>query len=151
MRAPVSCVLCPVSCVLCPVSCVLCAVSCVLCPVCRVLCAVCRALHALTPPAPPSDAFLPNYQERIFDHGCTRVELTYYTNVLSLGMMTVFFSATGDLQKASAYAFANPHALLLMTVYTFLAYIAITFHMALVKEYGGVTTVRVMCACARVP
>jgi len=90
-----------------------------------------------------ADAFLPNYQERIFDFGCSRVELTYYTNILSLGMMTVFFSATGDLQKAFAYAFANPHALLLMTIYTFLAYIAITFHMALVKEFGGVTTVLV--------
>jgi adenosine 3'-phospho 5'-phosphosulfate transporter B3 len=30
-----------------------------------------------------------------------------------------------------------------MVVYTFLAYIAITFHMALVQEFGGITTVLV--------
>ena len=30
-----------------------------------------------------------------------------------------------------------------MVVYTFLAYIAIGFHMALVKDYGGITTVLV--------
>ena len=31
----------------------------------------------------------------------------------------------------------------LLVVYTFLAYISITFHMALVKEYGGIATVLV--------
>ena len=51
--------------------------------------------------------------------------------------MTGAFSASGDLPEAFTYAFANPHALVLMTIYTFLAYIAITFHMALVKEFGG--------------
>lgn len=30
-----------------------------------------------------------------------------------------------------------------MVIYTFLAYIAITFHMALVKEFGGIVTVLV--------
>jgi solute carrier family 35 (adenosine 3'-phospho 5'-phosphosulfate transporter), member B3 len=30
-----------------------------------------------------------------------------------------------------------------MVVYTFVAYIAITFHMALVEEYGGINTVLV--------
>lgn len=29
---------------------------------------------------------------------------------------------------------------MLMVIYTFLAYIAITFHMALVQEFGGITT-----------
>ena len=54
-----------------------------------------------------------------------------------------FFSlkcCTGDLQAAVGYALSNPHALLLMVIYTFLAYIAITFHMALVQEFGGITT-----------
>jgi hypothetical protein len=50
--------------------------------------------------------------------------------------MTVTFTATGDLQEAFGYALANPNALILMAIYTFLAYIAITFHMALVKEFG---------------
>lgn len=52
---------------------------------------------------------------------------------------------TGDLQAAVGYALANPHALLLMVIYTFLAYIAITFHMALVQEFGGITTGKIRC------
>lgn len=90
-----------------------------------------------------ADAFLPNFQERVFDEGSSRIEVTFFTNVLTLAAMTLGFTITGDLPQAFAYAFANPSALYLMTVYTFLAYIAITFHMALVKEFGGITTVLV--------
>ena len=90
-----------------------------------------------------ADAFLPNIQERVFDEGSSRIEVTFYTNLLTLSAMTIGFTATGDLPAAFEYAFANPSALQLMVVYTFLAYIAITFHMALVKEFGGVTTVLV--------
>jgi solute carrier family 35 (adenosine 3'-phospho 5'-phosphosulfate transporter), member B3 len=90
-----------------------------------------------------ADAFLPNFQERVFDHGSSRIEVTFFTNILCLGAMTVAFGSTGDLTTAVSYALANPHALFLMTVYTFMAYIAITFHMALVKEFGGITTVLV--------
>jgi adenosine 3'-phospho 5'-phosphosulfate transporter B3 len=57
--------------------------------------------------------------------------------------MTMAFSASGDIPQAFDYAMANPRALVLMTIYTFLAYIAITFHMALVKEFGGIVTVLV--------
>jgi adenosine 3'-phospho 5'-phosphosulfate transporter B3 len=90
-----------------------------------------------------ADAFLPNFQERVFDQGSSRIEVTYYTNVLCLIFMTVTFTISGDIPTAFAYALANPHAMFLMTIYTFLAYIAITFHMALVKEFGGIVTVLV--------
>ena len=90
-----------------------------------------------------ADAFLPNYQEKVFSHGSSRIEVTFFTNILCLVGMTVFFSLTGDLQKATGYALANPHALFLMSIYTVIAYVAITFHMALVKEFGGITTVLV--------
>ena len=90
-----------------------------------------------------ADAFLPNFQERVFDHGSSRIEVTFFTNILTLTAMTIAFTLTGDLPKAFQYAFSNPHALYLMTIYTFLAYIAITFHMALVKEFGGIVTVLV--------
>ena len=90
-----------------------------------------------------ADAFLPNFQERVFEHGSSRIEVTYFTNILCLAAMSISFSFTGDLQVAFGYAFANPHALFLMTIYTFLAYIAITFHMALVQEFGGIVTVLV--------
>ena len=90
-----------------------------------------------------ADAFLPNFQERVFDHGSSRIEVTFFTNILTLAGMTMAFTATGDLQEAISYTLANPRALYLMVVYTFLAYIAITFHMALVKEFGGIVTVLV--------
>ena len=90
-----------------------------------------------------ADAFLPNLQERVFDQGSSRIEVTFFTNILCLAAMTCAFTASGDLPAAAVYALANPYALTLMVVYTFVAYIAITFHMALVKEFGGITTVLV--------
>lgn len=90
-----------------------------------------------------ADAFLPNFQERVFDQGSSRLEVTFYTNILCLIGMTIAFSGTGDIQEAVSYALNNPNALVLMLIYTFLAYIAITFHMALVKEFGGIVTVLV--------
>ena len=90
-----------------------------------------------------ADAFLPNFQERVFDHGSSRIEVTFFTNILCLIAMTISFTISGDLQAGFGYALANPVALQYMVVYTFLAYIAITFHMALVKEFGGIVTVLV--------
>jgi solute carrier family 35 (adenosine 3'-phospho 5'-phosphosulfate transporter), member B3 len=90
-----------------------------------------------------ADAFLPNFQERVFSQGSSRIEVTYFTNILCLVTMTIAFTVSGDLPAALAYALANPYALVLMVVYTFVAYIAITFHMALVEEYGGINTVLV--------
>jgi solute carrier family 35 (adenosine 3'-phospho 5'-phosphosulfate transporter), member B3 len=90
-----------------------------------------------------ADAFLPNFQERVFDHGSSRIEVTFFTNIITLGAMTIAFIPTGDLPVAFNYAMANPYALQLFIIYTFLAYIAITFHMALVKEFGGIVTVLV--------
>ena len=51
--------------------------------------------------------------------------------------MSFFFGLSGDLYAAVLYAYEDNYALLLMAVYTFLAYIAINFHMALVQEFGG--------------
>ena len=90
-----------------------------------------------------ADAFLPNLQERVFEQGSSRIEVTFFTNILCLFAMTFAFTLSGDLPAALAYALANPYALALLAVYTFIAYIAITFHMALVKEFGGITTVLV--------
>ena len=35
-----------------------------------------------------ADAFLPNFQERVFDHGSSRIEVTFFTNILCLAGMT---------------------------------------------------------------
>lgn len=40
---------------------------------------------------------------------------------------------SGDLQKAVIYATNDPYAAAILLVYTFLAYIAIMFHMSLVQ------------------
>jgi adenosine 3'-phospho 5'-phosphosulfate transporter B3 len=90
-----------------------------------------------------ADAFLPNLQERVFENGSSRVEVTYFTNLLTLASMTTFFTMTGDIQEAVSYALLNRHAMAIMSLYTFLAYIAISFHMTLVQEYGGIATVLV--------
>lgn len=45
-----------------------------------------------------ADAFLPNFQERVFEVGATRLEITFYTNALCLLAMCVTFSMTGQLQ-----------------------------------------------------
>lgn len=90
-----------------------------------------------------ADAFLPNFQERVFEHGSSRVEVTYFTNLLCLIGMTVTFTLTGDLQEAVLYIADDYYALGLMAFYTFLAYVAITFHMSLVQEFGGIVTVLV--------
>jgi UAA transporter family len=57
-----------------------------------------------------ADAFLPNFQEKVFEHGSSRVEVTFYTNVLCLMAMTVAFTMTGDLQDAIKYTVASEHA-----------------------------------------
>ena len=43
-----------------------------------------------------ADAFLPNFQERVFEHGSSRVEVTYFTNILCLMAMSTSFSLTGE-------------------------------------------------------
>jgi adenosine 3'-phospho 5'-phosphosulfate transporter B3 len=55
--------------------------------------------------------------------------------------MTSMFILTGDIQETISFVYLNSSMLWLLTVFTFLAYISITFHMMLVKEFGGITTV----------
>ena len=55
--------------------------------------------------------------------------------------MTSMFAFTGDIQEALSFVYANSSMKWLLITFTFLAYISITFHMVLVKEFGGITTV----------
>ena len=73
------------------------------------------------------------HRERVFDAGSSRVEVTFYTNILCLGVYTTLCLMSGDLQKAVIYATNDPYAAAILLVYTFLAYIAIMFHMSLVQ------------------
>ena len=88
-----------------------------------------------------ADAILPNAQERLFQMGSSRLEVTYYTNVFTLVAMTVTTLLSGDLLGLIAFAKGNQKLLAFMAVYTFVAYIAISVHMNVVKRFGGVAAV----------
>ncbi len=57
--------------------------------------------------------------------------------------MTILFTVSGDIPEAIAYVSSNRPVMWLLLIYTFLAYVAISFHMAIVKEFGGIVTVLV--------
>lgn len=89
-----------------------------------------------------ADAILPNAQERLFRLGSSRLEVTYFTNLFTLIAMTVITLGSGDLVKVAKLAMTSDTNLVTyMVVYTFIAYIAISAFMMIVKNYGGVTAV----------
>lgn len=67
----------------------------------------------------------------------------YFNFHIYLKYILIFLKFLGDLFTGINYALTNPHAFYLMSIYTFLAYIAISFHMTLVKEYGSIVAVLV--------
>eukprot|EP00934_Nitzschia_sp_Nitz4_P001238 Nitzschia sp. Nitz4//scaffold154_size52827//39775//41094//NITZ4_006783-RA/size52827-snap-gene-0.5-mRNA-1//1//CDS//3329537329//1238//frame0 len=90
-----------------------------------------------------ADAILPNAQERLFSMGASRLEVTLFTNVFTLIAMTITTTMSGDLFGLIAFAQHNQLLCIYMTIYTFVAYIAISVHMTVVRRYGGVTAVLV--------
>jgi adenosine 3'-phospho 5'-phosphosulfate transporter B3 len=93
-----------------------------------------------------ADALLPNAQERLFRMGSTRLEVTFYTNIFTLIAMTVTTLLSGDLIGMIRFVQVSPDSALLykyFVIYTFIAYIAISFHMTVVRRFGGVTAVLV--------
>jgi len=87
------------------------------------------------------DAILPNLQEQLFGAGSSRLEVTYWTNIFCLGFMTISLGASGDLIGAFTYALTSPMAAAYFLIYTMVAYVAIGFHMNVVKRFGGVVAV----------
>jgi len=45
-----------------------------------------------------ADAFLPNVQESVFEHGSSRAEVTFFTNAGCFVIMTILLGSSGDLQ-----------------------------------------------------
>jgi adenosine 3'-phospho 5'-phosphosulfate transporter B3 len=88
-----------------------------------------------------ADAILPNAQERLFRLGSSRLEVIFYTNIFTLIAMTVTTLLSGDLLGLIDFAKGNRKLLGYMVVYTFIAYIAISLHMNVVKRFGGVAAV----------
>lgn len=90
-----------------------------------------------------ADALLPNAQEGLFKLGSSRLEVTFYTNIFTLLIMTLSTVASGDLPGALLRINGNHQLKIYFAIYTFVAYIAISFHMNVVKRYGGVAAVLV--------
>lgn len=90
-----------------------------------------------------ADAVLPNAQEGLFKLGSSRLEVTVYTNIFTLAIMTVTTAISGDLVKCLQQMIMNRQLAIYFGIYTFIAYIAISFHMHVVKRYGGVAAVLV--------
>ena len=88
-----------------------------------------------------ADSVLPNAQERLFRLGSSRLEVTFYTNFFTLICMTLTTYLSGDLIGIAQHAFRDHQLALYMAVYTFVAYIAISMHMTVVKRFGGVAAV----------
>mmetsp|Transcript_30422 Transcript_30422/g.34680 ORF Transcript_30422/g.34680 Transcript_30422/m.34680 type:complete len:351 (-) Transcript_30422:157-1209(-) len=88
-----------------------------------------------------ADAVLPNGQERVFKLGASRLEVTFYTNFFTLICMTLTTYLSGDLVGILVHAARDHQLALYMSVYTFIAYIAISCHMTVVKKFGGVAAV----------
>jgi solute carrier family 35 (adenosine 3'-phospho 5'-phosphosulfate transporter), member B3 len=88
-----------------------------------------------------ADAILPNAQEGLFRLGSSRMEVTYYTNVFTLMAMTVMTYLSGDLLGLISLARNNTTLQAYMYIYTFIAFIAISLHMSVVKKFGGVAAV----------
>lgn len=88
-----------------------------------------------------ADAVLPNAQERLFRMNSSRLEVTFYTNIFTLIAMTVTTYLSGDLSGFIFFARHNRELCHYVAIYTFVAYIAISFHMNVVQRFGGVSAV----------
>ncbi len=88
-----------------------------------------------------ADSILPNFQQKLFSSGASRLEVTVYSNILALIAMTVTTIWSGDLMGTFALALSNETLLAFIIVYTFVAYVAVSTYMQIVKRYGGVAAV----------
>lgn len=90
-----------------------------------------------------ADAVLPNAQEGVFKLGSSRLEVTLYTNIFTLLIMTVYTLLSGDLMGSLHQIMNSRQLTIYFSIYTFIAYVAISFHMNVVKRFGGVAAVLV--------
>jgi adenosine 3'-phospho 5'-phosphosulfate transporter B3 len=88
-----------------------------------------------------ADSILPNAQEGLFRLGSSRLEVTLYTNCFTLIVMTCTTLISGDLLGALQQTMQNRQLAIYFTIYTFVAYVAISVHMSVVKRFGGVAAV----------
>ena len=91
-----------------------------------------------------ADAVLPNAQERVFvQYHAPRSEVTFYTNLFTLMIMTMTTLASGDLLNCFYFMYEHSKITIYIFIYTIISYIAISCHMNVVHMYGGVAAVLV--------
>ena len=88
-----------------------------------------------------ADSLLPNFQQKVFSNGASRLEVTVYTNILVLIAMTATTLWSGDLMSTLNLMRSDTRLLNYFIVYTFIAYIAVSAYMQIIKRYGGVAAV----------
>merc|ERR1711862_252507 len=88
-----------------------------------------------------ADAILPNLQEKLFNKGSSRLEVTVFTNFFTLIAMTWTTHLSGDLKGILHAASQNRTLAIYVAIYTSISYFAISSFMMIVKRYGAVTGV----------
>ena len=88
-----------------------------------------------------ADSITPNAQEALFKSGETRLEVTFYTNIIVLIWMTGTTLLSGDLVGCLSFILDDRVGSLMLFSYTLLAYVAISCHMHIVRRFGGVAAV----------
>eukprot|EP00560_Eucampia_antarctica_P008363 CAMPEP_0197825754 /NCGR_PEP_ID=MMETSP1437-20131217/2790_1 /TAXON_ID=49252 ORGANISM="Eucampia antarctica, Strain CCMP1452" /NCGR_SAMPLE_ID=MMETSP1437 /ASSEMBLY_ACC=CAM_ASM_001096 /LENGTH=219 /DNA_ID=CAMNT_0043425899 /DNA_START=1064 /DNA_END=1723 /DNA_ORIENTATION=- len=93
-----------------------------------------------------ADAVLPNVQEKLFTIGASRLEVIFYTNIITLIAMTAFTLWSGDFMATMKMAAQNTKLLHYIILYTGVSYIAISTYMQIIKRFGGVVAVLIATA-----
>lgn len=88
-----------------------------------------------------ADSITPNLQENLFKQGCSRLEVTLYSNFFTLVAMTFTTLMSGDLVGILKHAMEDRQLLTYMMIYTSIAYVAISAFMSIVKRFGAVVGV----------
>lgn len=88
-----------------------------------------------------ADSITPNLQESLFKQGCSRLEVTLYSNFFTLVAMTVTTLLSGDLVGIVKHAMEDRQLMIYMIIYTTIAYVAISAFMSIVKRFGAVVGV----------
>jgi len=88
-----------------------------------------------------ADSILPNYQEKLFHFGSSRLEVTLYSNFFTLIAMSFSTLISGDMFGLIYFVLDEKRMLFYFGVYTLVSYIAISFFMQIVKKFGAVTGV----------
>jgi len=94
-----------------------------------------------------ADSIIPNVQEKLFNHGSSRLEVTWYSNIFTLIAMTFSTFVSGDLISFYTFMLSDSILVIYASVYIFLSYVAISLFLQIVKRFGAVTGV--LTAAAR--